>query len=361
MAFSMSMFGLLSNSGSPTATLYSFDTDDRSWTTGETLENGTPVGQPPYGLQRRSGPAPNRPDSGPAAGLKGDGYYYYAEASGTRAGSAYALVYDGSACAGVGLVERVSFWFHMYSSRISGAAAADVGTLRVVAGSASPGTDVWLAEGARADQWFYGTARVNAPSFQFIVTRGGDRSDIAVDEVTVECAFPTPPFPPAPQFPPPSSAPTLPPHTPPAAPRPPLTPPRLPPTLPPPAPPHLPPLLPMLCATAELITSPCEDSFSWVDGIGSDCSWYGANDPGCFRYVDRGQLTSCPRACGLCPGICADSAYWLDSGGNGCAWYAAHDPGCRRYGDMGQPVYCPIACQRCCPFLSDGTCEWVWL
>ena len=43
MAFSISMFALLSNSGSPTATLYSFYTDDRSWTTGETLENGTPA------------------------------------------------------------------------------------------------------------------------------------------------------------------------------------------------------------------------------------------------------------------------------------------------------------------------------
>ena len=52
---------------------FSFDSDDRSWTTGETLEDGTPLGNPPYGFCRRSGAPPGRPWTGPAAAVKGEG------------------------------------------------------------------------------------------------------------------------------------------------------------------------------------------------------------------------------------------------------------------------------------------------
>ena len=58
---------------------------------------------------------PDRPWTGPSAGVKGDGFYYYAEASGSLPSETFALVYDGSACSASGAVGRISFFYHMYA------------------------------------------------------------------------------------------------------------------------------------------------------------------------------------------------------------------------------------------------------
>ena len=167
------------------AVLYSFDTEDPAWSTGATLPDGTPIGEPPLGFGRRSGSTPSRPETGPSSGLKGDGFYYYAEADGSQEGSRYALFYDGSLCLASGLVGRVTFWYHMYAEMFS-STLTNMGRLSVVTGG---GQAVWSVTGSRPDAWLFAEAVVDAPSFRFEAVRGSEaRSDIAVDDVTMECA-----------------------------------------------------------------------------------------------------------------------------------------------------------------------------
>ena len=244
-----------------------------------------------------------------------------------------------------------------------------MGTLRVLANSVGASTTVWQQSGAGPDQWFFARAQVNAPSFRFEATRGGDSySDIAIDEVVVDCVYASLPSPPGQPKPPPTwPLPVLPPATPPP-PRSPLPSPL--PTSPsplphqpsapplPPQPPQPPQPPPMLCAVAEPVSAPCEDSSDWTaPHRGTTCAQFAQSDPGCFNWMEVGQRTYCPKACNLCPGLCADSTYWSDTNGNGCDWYAAHDLGCKMLAEVGQTSNCPVTCHQCCPYLSDNACD----
>jgi hypothetical protein len=92
--------------------MYSFDADDPAWLTGPTQANGLPTGNAPYGFHRRTGSTPSG-GTGPSSGRKGgaDDGYYYAEATGSLAGSVFRLQYVGSDCAAQGLIGELSFWF----------------------------------------------------------------------------------------------------------------------------------------------------------------------------------------------------------------------------------------------------------
>lgn len=50
--------------------------------------------------------------------------------------------------------------------------------------------------------------------------------------------------------------------------------------------------------------APCADDSSWKDATyGSGCDFYAKSDPGCKKFVDLGQITSCNLTCGNCDGL----------------------------------------------------------
>ena len=135
--------------------------------TGETFDDGTPLGSLPFGFHRRSGPSPGRPFTGPQGGNKGVGFYYYAESSGSVPNDRFALTYTGSACVG-GKVATIAFWYHMYAAR-SGASEKSMGSLRVVAtdgrteeDAGDAGSTVWSTFEAKSDQWNFAAVTVDA-------------------------------------------------------------------------------------------------------------------------------------------------------------------------------------------------------
>ena len=107
---------------------YSFDVDDPAWSTGPTLRDGTPTGSLPFGFARYAGPGPDHPDTGPAAGHKGNpaSFYFLAQTQSVLEDSLFTLEYLGSACTNPGQqVGTLEFYYHM--------AGANMGNLSLVA------------------------------------------------------------------------------------------------------------------------------------------------------------------------------------------------------------------------------------
>jgi len=176
--------------------------------------------------------------TGPQSGdhTSGSGDFYFTETSSPRReGDVYDLTYMGSVCGTLG-IERISFWYHMYGSNI--------GSLRV---NDANGATLWEKSGTQGNAWAQATAVVGSASVSFEGVRGnGWAGDMAIDDVTLECAginaFP-PPAPTQPQSPPlgspsPASSPSPPPPPPPFPTPPPPAAPPSPPPPPFPTPPH---------------------------------------------------------------------------------------------------------------------------
>ena len=147
-----------------------------------------------YPFTRGSGSTPSW-RTGPSAGPAGAAsYYYYAETSSPRrVGDRFALAYDGSACTS-GLVDRITFAYHMYGSGL--------GTLEV---RDDHGLLLWQRSGNKGNVWYSGSVTVSSWAFAFAYTRGTHwQGDAAIGHVRVHCtaALSSPPAAP-PAVPPP--------------------------------------------------------------------------------------------------------------------------------------------------------------
>ena len=117
------------------------------------------------------------------------------EATPWKPGVVFELFYDGFACEGVG-TSRVTFWYSMYGTTM--------GTLRLRSDS---GAVAWSRSGDQGDGWSAAAAvYLQSASFSFEGVRGsGYASDMAIDDVSVDCGVLAPaPSRPAPPLSPPA-------------------------------------------------------------------------------------------------------------------------------------------------------------
>ena len=184
------------------------------------------------------GPAPSETATG--------SYWYYAGGRGerdfdllghqTRADAKYILEYMGNEChteGGSGIIGHVSFYYHMWVATGKSLTASFMprvtGHFRVFAvGGQREGSHdddrhlLFSRMGSQGDEWHHVRLEVQARAVQFEYERSVGRADVALAEVTVECAHEPPAPPPEPPAPPPEPpSPPRPPHPPPSPPRPP--------------------------------------------------------------------------------------------------------------------------------------------
>lgn len=141
--------------------------------------------------------------TGPRRGPQdqGKGPYWYAGGRGEDAGgegTTYILSYDGSLCAGYGVVGWVNFSYHMYRSP-QAPASIEMGTLRLRAGGVA-----WSRSGDQGDVWHRAErVQVASEEFAFEYVRAQGYAEPAIAEIVVECdAAPVPLPPHAPPQPP---------------------------------------------------------------------------------------------------------------------------------------------------------------
>ena len=112
-------------------------------------------------------------------------FFFEADNKGERAGDIFELLYDGSACESASSA-RITFWYSMYGSAMS--------TLQLRMPSSHI---VWSRTGNQGDGWFPAEVHIPSVSFAFEALLGiGFKSDMAIDDVSLECGvFAPPPFP----------------------------------------------------------------------------------------------------------------------------------------------------------------------